>query len=230
MLNTRRHNPVLHERLTAFSAAADWSGLLALLKRLSVADFRTAGLLLSEQILPTLSTTDFWTCFGVIVPDQPKAYLMTFMKAAVSGGAFHHTDNEILQDYLRNNASAIDKRKTLEALLPHLDDAAKAYELLILCTEDSPRERISQLIKVCTPVSYYMLFREAQRIDDEADLRAYCLLLMKRGDHTSFNLACILGQYFALSDLPGTFSLRLQPYEFGRLNESYENFKSILLK
>ncbi len=230
MLNTRRHNPILHSRLTAFSTTADWNGLLALLRRLSVADFRTAGLLLSEQILPALSVADFWNCFGAIVPSHPKAYLMTFMKAAVSGGAFHHTDNEVLQDFLLYKASAIDKRKTLEALLPHLDDAAKAYKLLILCTEDSPRERISLLIKVCTPVSYYMLFREAQRIDNEADLRAYCLLLMKRGERISFNLACIMGQYFALRDLPGTFSLRLQPYEFGRLNESYENFKSVLLK
>ncbi len=231
MINTRRHNPILLKRLETLAEQNDWSGMRDLLDRLSVAEFRTAGLLLAEDVLPRLTPENFWECFGEIATKNTKAHLMTFLKAAKSNGACESTRHPALRAFLENEATAIDKKKTLEALLPHLTRTTDAMELLSRCSASSPRERCEILLKSITPISFWLLFREAQHMeDDHASLRNICLQLMKRGDKLSFNLACIIQQYFGLSNLPGTFSLRLQAYELSRLNESFENFKSILLR
>ncbi len=58
-------------------------------------------------------------------------------------------------------------------------------------------------------------------------LREYSIILMRKGDHLSFNLAGIIQSYFGLNALPGTFSLRLETYELNRL-ETYEGFQKII--
>ena len=54
------------------------------------------------------------------------------------------------------------------------------------------------------------------------------LALAQRGDRLSFNLAALLKQYFGLAGVAGQFSLRLHPYEHGRLDASFEAFVRVL--
>ncbi len=231
MLNTRRHNPLLQKRMATLAVSGDYEGLAAFLARLSVADFRTSSILLAEDVLPLLPPTDFWACFAAIVPTNPKAYLMTFLKAAIKGGAVERADNESFTRYLKNEAGPIDKRKIREALLPHIADTNTFHLLLSLTTPDAPKERIECLMRIGTTTAYFVLFCEARRIEDDPNaLRTYCLQLMKKGDKISFNLASIMQQYFGIGNLPGTFSLQLETYELGRLNESFERFKSVLTR
>ncbi len=231
MLNTRRHNPLLQNRLESLALSGNYDALISFLSRLSVADFRTSGILLAEEVLPKLPNDFFWACFGEVVASNPKAYLMTFLKAAVKGETIRSMRNNAFKNYLENNAGAIDKRKIRETMLPHIENADDFYYLLSLTTNDTPAERIECLIKIGTPTACYLLFCEARRIEDDTNaLRSYCLQLMKKGNKISFNLASIMQQYFSIENLPGTFSLRLKPYELSRLNESFENFKSILMK
>ena len=55
-------------------------------------------------------------------------------------------------------------------------------------------------------------------------------MLMKKGDSRSFNLACILKQYFGLADISGQFSLRIQDYELSRLDQGYDYFVKMMNK
>ena len=53
----KRHNPVLERRLQAYLVAGDIQGLRSFLDKLSNQDFRTAGFLLGEKLLPKLANS-----------------------------------------------------------------------------------------------------------------------------------------------------------------------------
>lgn len=224
---------MLKSRLRLALNADEGPALLALLSSLSNAERRTAGFLLGEELLPACSEDDFWTLFRHVVPTSPKAHLGTFLKAAArryQAGTLHFS-NEALRAYAETSASEVDKRKILETFLPLLDKAAEAAALLRLFAPESAATLRALLLKAGTPVCYFFLFRQLQANDEPpAVLRQCCLLLMKKGDRLSFNLASILQQYFGLKGLPGTFSLRLHPYELHRLDGSFETFRKVLLQ
>lgn len=224
----RRHNPILRQRLMQSLQAGDVKGLQECLANLKSTDFKTAGFLLAEDLLPSLEESLFWQCFLSIVPTNPKAYLGTFLKGAVTlynKGELCLT-TEALQDYSLSGISAIDCRKVLEALLPIAKSHEEIAYLLRLFTSDI-QQRLSLLLRINTLPAAYALFHEMKTQEEELDLlRQTCLALMKRGDSRAFRLASICASYFGLEDIPGTFSLTLQPYELSRLDQSYEAFKS----
>ena len=134
MGSLRRHNPALEERLERFLAAGDTAGLLASLDALGATDFRTAGYLLSETLLPRLSGEAYWTVFAAVVPHNPKAYLGTFLKAAATlyGDGRLDMAHRVMRRFAATEATPVDRRKTLEALLPLLRTPAEAVTLLDL--------------------------------------------------------------------------------------------------
>lgn len=231
MINVRRHHPVLLHRLQQHFEAEDAYALMETLSHLSAADFRTAGYLLSEKLLPQYPQL-FWDFFLQIVPSRPKAFLGTFLKAALE---LYETDEntldfDSLQKFSQEFATPIDARKCLEYFLPEIHSTAHAQRLLNIFQQEEATALALILIKAGTPICYYLLFLTLQAADEsEETLRHYCLLLMKKGDSLSFNMAVILRSYFGLSSLPGTFSMNLEPYQLGRLNDSYENFEQMLL-
>lgn len=84
MSNDHRYNPVMARRLSALASACDWEGLTAYLGGLSNSQFRTASYILSDETLRRLDDDNFWACFDRLVPTDRKAFLTTFLKAAVS--------------------------------------------------------------------------------------------------------------------------------------------------
>ena len=87
------------------------------------------------------------------------------------------------------------------------------------------------LLSAGTLPCYYELFQQLKKVEHDTKLlRTYSVQLMQRGDNLSYNMASILQSYFALGELPGTFSLRLRDYELSRLDGSYELFKKEILK
>ena len=231
MTQIRKHNPVLEQRLQGFLAEIDIVGLRTYLENLSNTEFRTAGYLLAEHLLPVLDNTAFWQCFVGLVPFHSKAYLGTFLKAMT----VLYTTEKLTVDaeeltVFAQSATPIDKRKILESLLPVLRTPEEVVHLLRLFCEDRPQARIAVLLPVGTAPCYYELFRNFKQIDHlPVILHRYCLQLMSRGDKIGFNLACITKEYFGLDTLPGTFSLRLEQYQLSRLDENYINFQKILL-
>ena len=216
--------------LQQFLHEEDYNGLLQKLESMSHADFRRSSQLLGECILP-LCPEKFWKAFSVIVPSHTKVYLGTFLKAAaeLTKGERQFWHNEYLEDFLRHRANEIDSRKCAEAFLPLLTQVEDAEIFLSWCTACTPDKKALWLLHTATPTAYFLLFRHLRGIeDDNATLRKYCLALIKRGDSLSFNMACIIQDYFGLPQLPATFSLRLPPYQYSRLEKSYEVFLQTL--
>ena len=210
MSNLRRHNPALQERLGSYLATADSNGLLACLDGLNATDRRTAGYLLGEVLLPTLDATTYWDVFAVVVPHDPKAYLGTFLKAGCrlyEAGRldFSHSG---FRRFATTDATVVDRLLDVFGV--------------------EPATRVPYLFRADSRPCCFLLFRQLKALDDALLTRKYCLLLMQRGDRLSFNLASLLKHYFALENIPGTFSLRLEPYEQGRLDTSYEAFDKVL--
>lgn len=229
MSNLRRHNPALQERLGSLLAAGDFAGLLSCLDGLNATDRRTAGYLLGEVLLPTLDAAAYWDVFAVVVPHDPKAYLGTFLKAGCrlyEGGRLKFGHRAFLR-FAATDATVVDRRKTLEAFLPLLRTPEEAIALLDMFGVE-PATRLPYLFRAGSRPCYFLLFQQLKALDDVLFTRKYCLLLMQRGDRLSFNLASLLKHYFALENIPGTFSLRLEPYEQGRLDTSYEAFDKVL--
>lgn len=224
----RRHNPILRQRLMQSLQTGDVQVLQEILASLKSMDQKTAGYILAEELLPSLEEARFWEYFLAIVPTNPKAYLGTFLKGAVAlyqRGQLSLT-SEALQTYSQTSISAIDCRKVLEAFLPIARRHEEIAYLLKLFTSDM-QQRLSLLLRIPSLPAAYALFQEMKTQEEDMDLlRNTCLALMKRGDSRAFRLASICASYFGIEDIPGTFSLTLQPYELSRLDQSYDTFKT----
>lgn len=224
----KKHDPILHRKILQYLQCGDADGLNGFLGSLTVAQFRTAGYLLAQpDCLASLPTETFWKFFLVIVPTDSKAYLGTFLKAAVqkkSGGTLT-LDFETLQKFAQN-ASVIDKHKLLTSLLPIETDPEKVELLLKTMGQSTLDANIQILTSVENVACYYALFR-ALKLHDATplQLRRTCILLMRRQSPSAFRFAAILKEYFGVEDLPGTFSLKLAPWQLGRLDASYDNFR-----
>lgn len=174
---------------------------------------------------------EYWRIFAAVVPTDPKAYLGTFLKAL---SLLLRRDRNcwrdpLLANFLCNQASDIDRRKCAETIMPRLEGIADIEELVAICFPDAKEGKALFLLRTATPQAYFLLFKHLRTIDDDAaTLRKYCIALLKRGDSLSFNMAYIIQDYFGLERLPATFSLHLQPYQYSRLEQSYDEFCQLL--
>lgn len=225
-----RHNPLLRNKLWQHMQADDAAGLLHQLQSLTVAEFRTAGYLLAEDLLPQCSSQSYWRFFMTLVPAHSKAYLGTFLKAAVRLRACRklQLDMQALTAFAAK-ATPIDIHKTLDTFLALQLSFDEAHSLVSIFTGNQLQQAAPHLIKAGTPVAYYLLFRLLKTAEAEPDLlRHYAVLLMRKGDPLSFKLASAVRQYFDLPELPGNFSLQLQPYELSRLDQGFDAFMKAL--
>ena len=230
-MNERLRTSSLETRLRPLVSNGDAEGVLALLQTLSVAEKRKADTLLANTLLQEMQdAATFWGIFDKVVQSLPKAYLVTFLKAATvlyKKGVINFKDDAVRK--YSTWMSAIDRRKTMSAFLPLMETPQEVDETLHAFSIDNPEEKISILPAIRTMPCRYELFNALKMIEgEEGKIRNCCLVLMKQGERFSYNLASIISQYFAIDNLPGTFSLRMKPYEQSRLDGSYENFCKLM--
>lgn len=231
MVNVRRYNPVLKGRLQAIVSAGAEADIPAFFAALTNAERRTAGYLLAEELLPAMPReADFFRLLFAIVPGAPKMFLGTFLKAWCLRYGMRTAGVEgLCNAEAAGRFTEMDRRKTLEAVLPVLRTAGEVRILLQTFGGESVEYDARCLIAAGSACCYYELFLLLRRTDDNRDfLRRCCLHLMRRGDSLSFNMACVVCQYFDVPDVPGTFSLRLRPYQLGRMDLSEEAFLKVL--
>lgn len=230
------HTVQLRQRISAFIEQRNAEGLCATLSALRNADFRTASQYLGQmEVWRVLSEEEFWGFFRVLAVDNAKAYVGTLIKVVVALNkrqklAFDSSD---FRSFAQEEATAIDRRKMLEAFLPLMEDPVGVERLMatLFREENTEHVRVMSFFRVGTPACYFLLFRALKQMDaDLSYLRRIAVELIRKGDKTSFNLAAILQRYFDLGTLPGTFSLQMPPYELSRLDQSYDNFLKILLR
>lgn len=232
----RRYNPVIERCLALSIQHKEWMEIAGYMDRLSNADFRTACNILCERLLPTMESGAFWEMFSVLVPLNPKAYLVTFLKGAsvIYKEQRLSFDNEYLREYgkgIVENGSQIDRDKFIVFMLPLFEQPNEIELVFSIFRIDIPSDKLAFLIRYNSIACYYVLFRTLRLLEhDHAILENYCILLKKKGDRLSFNLASIIKCYFDLTSVKGTFSLQVCPYELNYLELSYGTFKQVLTR
>lgn len=203
----------------------DATELHSLLQTLSVSDFRTAGYLLAENVLPTLSSQTYWHYFVTIVPQNSKAYLGTFLKAAQK--LYNMGQLQLSQTHLQSFAltcSDVDVSKMLTTLLPLLKTSDEVELLTTLFCHNQLSKASFYLVKAHTLPCYYQLFKLLRMAENATEIRQVALSVLRRGDALSYRITSMLKAYFDIKDLPVRLSFNVEDYQLSRLEQGYENF------
>lgn len=216
-------NSILKTQLTAYVRQGRAEELCTYLSSLRNAHFRTASICLADASV-WADAADFWAVASALVATNNRAYLGTVLKAALATA--HHVPSA---EFAAACSTDIDRKKVLVALLPKAATPAEVNALLRLFAMENDTAVEGLLFRSGTSASYFVLFNMLKHYEDQPDyLRRFGIELIRKGDKRSFNLACIIKEYFGLPELPGTFSLSLQPYELSRLDVSFDTFLTII--
>lgn len=222
----RHYSKTIEQHLLQPLRDADSDGLVRLLSSFSRSEQRTAGYMLGERLLLDCPAELYWQMTEALVCYDSKAYLITLMKtfllrlsrgtASLSGVPFGR---------LAAGFNEVERQKVALLLLPELEQPKQVEQLFQLLGLAKGREQLVYLIRVDTLPCLFLLLRSLRYVEhDRAEVLKVARQLMKRGSGSSFNLASIVKVAFGLDELSGTFSLRLQPYQIARLEQSYEAF------
>ena len=232
MSNDKHYKPGISRRLQGLAVQKDWEGLRAYLSGLSNAQFRTAGYILGERLVPEMAEGDAWEMVTVLVTFQSKAFLVTMLKAVADGlrkGRLHLHSAGCREFLTLVEQNVTDTQKTLLWLLPEAGRAEDIGWLFRKTGVEEGEPRIPYLLRTPTLASAYALFRTLRHAEhDRAVLVRTARLLMKRGDGMAFNLASLLRTYYGLDEVAGIFSLHIEPYQLARIESSFDAFCEVM--
>lgn len=222
----RHYSKTIEQHLLQPLKEADSEGLVRLLSLFSRSEQRTAGYMLGERLLLDCPAELYWQMTEALVCYDSKAYLITLMKTFLlrlrQGTA---SLSDVPFGRLAAGFNEVEKQKVALLLLPELEQPKQVEHLFQLLGLAKGREQLVYLIRVDTLPCLFLLLRSLRYVEhDRAEVLKVARQLMKRGSGSSFNLASIVKVAFGLDELSGTFSLRLQPYQIARLEQSYEAF------
>ena len=226
MSSDRHYSKTLELKLLQPLQAEDAEGIVRLLDSFSRSEQRTAGYMLGERLLLDCPGSLYWKMTEALVHYDSRAYLITLMKtlllrleqgtAELSDAPFSH---------LAATFNEVERQKVALLLLPALKAPQLVEQLFSVLRIPKGREQMVYLVRVDTLPCLFHLLRSLRYIEhDRMEVLKVARQLMKRGTGASFNLASIIKVAFGLDELQGTFSLRLQPYQIARLEQSYEAF------
>jgi hypothetical protein len=222
----RHYSKTIEQHLLQPLKDADSEGLVRLLSSFSRSEQRTAGYMLGEHLLLDCPAELYWQMTEALVCYDSKAYLITLMKTfllRLSRGTASLSD--VPFGRLAAGFNEVERQKVALLLLPELEQPKQVEQLFQLLGLAKGREQLVYLIRVDTLPCLFLLLRSLRYVEhDRAEVLKVARQLMKRGSGSSFNLASIVKVAFGLDELSGTFSLRLQPYQIARLEQSYEAF------
>lgn len=232
----QHYNPIIASRLRTLFAASDWDALTAYLNGLSNAHFRTAGYMIGERFLKDTEPEVFWAVMQRLVLWQPKAFLVTLAKAALprlKDGSLSLDDEGFsrLADALAQEEHVIDREKLLLQWLPAAKRPSSMERLFDMLGVAATRRKIDFLLCTESMAAGFVLLRTLRFEEHDRELLvSVCKQLMRRGTSASFNLASLIREFFGLEEVRGVFSLRLQPYEFARVDTDYDVFLRLVQK
>ncbi len=210
----------------------DWNGLIRYLSQLSNMDFRRAEKIVRESILPSLEPSVYWIAMRELVLFR-KAAFVTGVEAIASLAqrddfSLHSGEARLFADAVRQQLPEV-VTKIVNITLPLLKQESEIEQLFALFSIDSERDRLAYLIKVESPLAYYMVFKTLKVMPDNQELgRKCCIYIMKRNTDISFNMASILRAYFDLADIKSQLSLKIDTYELNYIDRNYDTFLHVL--
>ncbi len=219
----------IEKRLQQILATGQMSQVVIYLQTLSHARFRTAGYVLGERIMLQCPADTFWLLAHTLVQFDNRAFLVTVIKSYLNRvervGDIGLLDVGFQKFCLLLRPNEEDCRKALQQLLPALAEPQQIRHLFSLLGIEDQVRWIPFLLQCRTMPSYYLLFNSLHFIEHDTDrLVRIAYYLTRSGDALSFNLASLMKAYFGLSQVRGTFSLHLRPYELARIASSYDVF------
>ena len=226
MSSDRHYSKTIEQKLLQPLQTGDSEGLVRLLDSFSRSEQRTAGYMLGEHLLLDCPTELYWQMTEALVRYDSRAYLITLMKTFLlrwEQGAASISDKPFAR--LAASFNDVERQKVALLLLPALVSPGQVEQLFRVLGVAKGREQMVYLVRVDTLPCLFLLLRSLRYIEhDRTEVLKVARQLMKRGTGGSFNLASIIKVAFGLDELQGTFSLRLQPYQIARLEQSYEAF------
>ena len=200
--------------------------LVRLLDSFSRSEQRTAGYMLGERLLLECTADLYWQMTEALVRYDSRAYLITLMKTflvRMERGTAALSDQPFAR--LAAAFNEVERQKVALLLLPMIDCPEHVEKLFHIIGIPKGREQMVYLVRIDTLPCLFLLLRSLRYIEhDRTEVLKVARQLMKRGTGASFNLASIIKVAFGLDELTGTFSLRLQPYQIARIEQSYEAF------
>ena len=225
-MTDRHYSKSLELHLLPVVQAGDAEGLVRLLDSFSRSEQRTAGYMLGERLLLDCPPDAYWKMTEALVRYDSRAYLITLMKTflvRLKRGTSGLSDAAFKR--LAASFNDVERQKVALLILPALARPEQAEQLFRLLNISKGREQMVYLVRIDTLPCLFLLLRSLRYIEhDREEVLKVARQLIKRGTGTSFNLASIIKVAFGLDELSGTFSLRLQPYQIARLEQSYDAF------
>ena len=225
-MTEKHYSKTIEQKLLPPLQTGDAEELVRLLSSFSRSEQRTAGYMLGERLLLDCPVELYWKMTEALVRHESKAYLITLMKTflvRLKRGTASLSDESFKR--LGAGFNEVERQKVALLILPELDTPKLVEQFFSVMLIPKGREQMVYLVRVDTLPCLFLLLRSLRYIEhDRVEVLKVARQLMKRGTGPSFNLASIIKVAFGLEELTGTFSLRLQPYQIARLEQSYEAF------
>lgn len=209
----------------------NWQELMRLLESLSNAEFRRMERVMREEVLPCLENNAFWeTLFHIILFKRSA-----FMSGAV---AIEHLCKDETLDFGNEYVTLLHEHlkatspealvKLCNMMVPFLTTEAQAEQMFRAFGIGNEVTQLSILLKVNSPLSYYIIFKTLKMVEDKVIARKCCMAIIKRHDDMAFNAVSLIKAYFGLDDLPARFSLTIEQYELSHIDRDFNTFQHVL--
>ena len=219
------------EKALMFVGIRDWEGLGRMLRSLSNMEFRRMERVMREEVLTELDNEAFWETLLHIIIYKRAGFISgaTAVGHLATDGTlnFEAEGVKLLYEHLKetDEGSIV---KLCNMMLPALQTEVQVMGLWSAFHVENEVTRLTMLLKVDSPLSYYLIFKTLKLIEDKVVARKCCMSLIKRQDDRAFNAVCIIKAYFGLDDLPGRFSMKIEPYELSHIDRNYDTFCHVL--
>lgn len=219
------------EIMLQFIRSHDWDGMNKMLDSISNMEFRRMERVVREEVLTELDNDVFWEVLLHIIIYKRAAFIsgVVAIEHLADDGTlrFNGKDVEGLYAHLKEThpQSIV---KICNMIIPHLRTEQQMSDMFKAFHIDNDITRVSILLKVDSPISYYLIFKTLKLIEDKVVARKCCMAIIKRHNDMAFNMVSFIKAYFGLEDLPAHFSLNVEQYELNHIDRDFDTFMNIL--
>lgn len=209
----------------------DWEGMKRMLSSLSNMEFRRTEQTVRQNVLPYLENDLYWEALLHLIIFKRQAFISGIFACEhlISTGTLNVNNESVsaLYKHLKeNNPDSLIKMTNM--MLPLLQTEQQVNDVFNAFHIDNDITRLSVLLKVESPLFYYIIFKTLKIVDDKIVANKCCKVIMKRNNDMAFNAVSLIKSYFALDELPARFSLTIPEYELNHIDRNYNTFLNIL--
>lgn len=198
---------------------------------LSNMEFRRMERVMREEVLAELHNDAFWEALLHIIIYKRAAFLsgVVAVEHLAEDGTLRFDSAHVERLYAHlKGANPQSIVKICNMITPHLRTVQQMEGMFGAFHIDNEITRLSVLLKVDSPQSYYMIFKTLKFLEDKVVAKRCCMAIIKRHNDMAFNMVSLVKVYFGLDDLPAHFSLNVEQYELSHIDRDFGTFLNIL--